>query len=70
MTTLADPVPGGRPGDVERATALTGELSGRGAHGIVLAYVDTAGIGRVKAIPTAKLPSGYGLPSATVPRRD
>ncbi|SDP31068.1 L-glutamine synthetase [Streptomyces sp. cf386] len=57
MTTLADPVPGGRPGDVERATALSGELSGRGVHGIVLAYVDTAGIGRVKAVPTAKLAS-------------
>jgi glutamine synthetase len=55
MTTLADPVPGGRPGDVERAGALSGELSGRGVHGIVLAYVDTAGIGRVKTIPTAKL---------------
>ncbi|MDN0200135.1 glutamine synthetase family protein [Streptomyces sp. S.PNR 29] len=57
MTTLADHVPGGRPGDVERATALSGELSGRGVHGIVLAYVDTAGIGRVKAIPTARLAS-------------
>ncbi|CCK25943.1 glutamine synthetase [Streptomyces davaonensis JCM 4913] len=57
MTTLADPVPGGRPGDIERATALSGELSGRGVHGIVLAYVDTAGITRVKAIPTAKLAS-------------
>ncbi len=55
MTTLADPVPGGRPGDVERATALAGELAGRGVHGIVLAYVDTAGVGRVKTVPTAKL---------------
>ncbi|WP_217207996.1 glutamine synthetase [Streptomyces sp. AC550_RSS872] len=54
MTTLADPVPGGRPGDVERADALSGELSGRGVHRIVLAYVDTAGIGRVKTTPTAK----------------
>ncbi|MFF8352323.1 glutamine synthetase [Streptomyces chartreusis] len=57
MTTLADPVPGGRPGDVERATALSGELAGRGVHGIVLAYVDTAGICRVKTVPTAKLAS-------------
>ncbi|WP_333737934.1 glutamine synthetase family protein [Streptomyces sp. IBSBF 2806] len=57
MTTLADPVPGGRPGDVERAGALSGELTGRGVHGIVLAYVDTAGIGRVKTVPTAALPS-------------
>lgn len=57
MTTLADPVPGGRPGDVERAKALGGELSGRGVHGVVLSYVDTAGVGRVKTIPTAKLAS-------------
>ncbi|WP_281156962.1 glutamine synthetase family protein [Streptomyces sp. HYC2] len=57
MTTLADPVPGGRPGDIERATALSGELAGRGVHGVVLAYVDTAGIARVKTVPTAKLPS-------------
>ncbi|WP_367319451.1 glutamine synthetase [Streptomyces sp. HUAS ZL42] len=57
MTTLADPVPGGRPGDAERATALSGELTGRGVHGIVLAYVDTAGIGRVKTVPTARLAS-------------
>ncbi|MET8246629.1 glutamine synthetase family protein [Streptomyces sp. NPDC005202] len=57
MTTLVDPVPGGRPGDVERATALSGELAGRGVHGVVLAYVDTAGIGRVKTVPTAKLPA-------------
>lgn len=55
MTTLADPVPGGRPGDVERAAALGGELAGRGVHGVVLAYVDTAGIGRVKTVPVAKL---------------
>ncbi|MGV9247137.1 glutamine synthetase [Streptomyces sp. NPDC003710] len=55
MTTLADPVPGGRPSEVERATALGAELSARGVHGIVLAYVDTAGITRVKTIPTARL---------------
>ncbi|MET8944996.1 glutamine synthetase family protein [Streptomyces sp. NPDC004542] len=56
MTTLADPVPGGRPGDVQRATALAAELTGRGVHGVVLAYVDTAGIGRVKTVPVARLP--------------
>lgn len=55
MTTLADPVPGGRPGDVERAVARAAELTGRGVHGIVLAYVDTAGVGRVKTVPTAGL---------------
>ncbi|MFF3333059.1 glutamine synthetase [Streptomyces sp. NPDC002888] len=57
MTTLADPVPGGRPGDVDRATSLSERLAGQGVHGIVLAYVDTAGIGRVKTVPTAKLAS-------------
>ncbi|MFF4568548.1 glutamine synthetase [Streptomyces sp. NPDC001410] len=55
MTTLADPVPGGRPGDLRRVASLTAELAARGVHGIVLAYVDTAGIGRVKTIPTARL---------------
>ncbi|MET9734079.1 glutamine synthetase family protein [Streptomyces sp. NPDC006458] len=55
MTTLADPVPGGRPGDVERAAGLAGELAGRGVHGIVLSYVDTAGVGRVKTVPTGRL---------------
>ncbi|MET9390112.1 glutamine synthetase family protein [Streptomyces sp. NPDC006624] len=57
MTTLADPVPGGRAGEVERATALSGELAGRGVHGVVLAYVDTAGVGRVKTVPVARLAS-------------
>lgn len=33
MTTLADPLPGGRPGEVERATALAAELAGRGCTG-------------------------------------
>ncbi len=47
MTTLAHPVPGGRPGDVERPTALGGELSGHGVPGLVPASVDTAGLGRV-----------------------
>ncbi|SOE07706.1 glutamine synthetase family protein [Streptomyces sp. Ag109_G2-15] len=55
MTTLADPVPGGRPGDRLRAAGLTADLAAQGVHGIVLAYVDTAGIGRVKTIPTARL---------------
>lgn len=56
MTTIiSDPVPGGRPGEVERALALGAELSRRAVHGIVLAYVDTAGITRVKTVPTARL---------------
>ncbi|MEU6357145.1 glutamine synthetase family protein [Streptomyces sp. NPDC047072] len=57
MTTLADPVPGGRPGDVDRATALSDELGSKGVDGVVLSYVDTAGISRVKTIPTARLAS-------------
>ncbi|MEV6832935.1 glutamine synthetase family protein [Streptomyces sp. NPDC051133] len=55
MTTLADPVPGGRPADLRRVAALTAGLAAQGVRGIVLAYVDTAGVGRVKTIPTARL---------------
>ncbi|MET7289494.1 glutamine synthetase family protein [Streptomyces sp. NPDC005573] len=55
MTTLADPVPGGRPGEPRRAAALGADLAERGVRGIVLAYVDTAGITRVKTIPPARL---------------
>ncbi|MEU8591966.1 glutamine synthetase family protein [Streptomyces sp. NPDC048664] len=55
MATHTDPVPGGRPGDAERATALRSQLSERDVHGIVLAFVDTAGVTRVKTIPTARL---------------
>ncbi|KOT97619.1 glutamine synthetase [Streptomyces sp. NRRL F-4711] len=36
---------------------MSAELTGQGVHGVVLAYVDTAGITRVKTVPTAKLPS-------------
>ncbi|MBL1103151.1 glutamine synthetase [Streptomyces sp. 5-8] len=57
MTTLADPEPGGRPDDLRRVAALTAELAAQGVHGIVLAYVDTAGVGRVKTVPTARLES-------------
>ncbi|MFG2602887.1 glutamine synthetase [Streptomyces sp. NPDC048514] len=55
MTTLTDPVPGGRPGDLRRVPALTAGLRARDVRGIVLGYVDTAGVGRVKTIPTARL---------------
>lgn len=57
MTTLSDPVPGGRPKDVARAKAHAKDLSTQGVHGVVLAYVDTAGIARVKTIPVARLAS-------------
>jgi glutamine synthetase len=55
MTTLADPVPGGRPGDVTRAESWTDRLTERGVHGVVLCYVDTAGVARVKTIPLTRL---------------
>ncbi|MFB7505268.1 glutamine synthetase family protein [Streptomyces broussonetiae] len=65
MTTLADPVPGGRPEDLRRVAGLTAELTRQGVHGIVLAYVDTAGVCRVKTVPTARLAaavtSGVGM---------
>ncbi|EFF94148.1 glutamine synthetase [Streptomyces sp. e14] len=32
-------------------------MAGRGVHGVVLSYVDTAGITRIKTIPVAKLPA-------------
>ncbi|WP_217556334.1 glutamine synthetase family protein [Streptomyces sp. GbtcB6] len=51
MPPLVDPVPGGSPGDLARAHALAHELSAQGVRGIVLAYVDTAGICRVKTVP-------------------
>jgi glutamine synthetase len=55
MTTLADPVPGGRPEDLRRVAALTTGLAARDVRGIVLAYVDTAGVCRIKTVPTARL---------------
>jgi glutamine synthetase len=55
MTTLADPVPGGRPGDHDRATERAKELASHGITGVVLSWVDTAGINRVKGIPLTAL---------------
>ncbi|MFJ6701559.1 MULTISPECIES: glutamine synthetase [unclassified Streptomyces] len=55
MPSLVDPVPGGRPGDLARAHALAHELSAQGVRAIVLAYVDTAGICRVKTVPWQRL---------------
>ncbi|MFG3296250.1 glutamine synthetase [Streptomyces sp. NPDC048179] len=57
MPPLVDPVPGGRTGDHARAHALAHELSAQGVRGIVLAYVDTAGICRVKTVPWQGLQS-------------
>lgn len=57
MTALDDPVPGGRPGQVERARRLTVELSHLASpvHGVVLSWVDTAGINRIKTVPLRRL---------------
>ena len=48
-------MPGGRPGEVERARALAGKLTASGVRGVVLSYVDTAGITRIKTVPVARL---------------
>ena len=60
-TTLAagakgDPVPGGRPGEREDAKRLAEELAGRGVRGVVLSWVDTCGVNRVKTVPLHRLP--------------
>ncbi len=52
-----DPVPGGRPGDAERADRLAGELATDGVHGVVMSWVDTCGVNRVKTVPVARLGS-------------
>jgi glutamine synthetase len=57
VTMFEDPVPGGRPGEVEHATRQAEELTAAGVHGVVLSWVDTVGVNRVKAVPVAKLPS-------------
>jgi glutamine synthetase len=55
MTTTADPVPGGRPGDPEHAIEQAAELAAAGVSGVVLSWVDTAGINRVKTVPVTAL---------------
>jgi glutamine synthetase len=55
--TLADPLPGGRPGEVALAQRLAGDLAAQGVHGVVLPFVDTAGITRVKTVPVSALES-------------
>nr|MDT0666491.1 glutamine synthetase [Micromonospora sp. DSM 115978] len=54
---LADPLPGGRPGDVQRAEALAAQLTTAGVRTVALCYVDTAGITRAKCVPVARLGS-------------
>ena len=55
MTTLADPVPGGRPGDHDRATERAAELARHGIAAVALSWVDTAGINRTKTVPLTAL---------------
>jgi glutamine synthetase len=52
---VSDPVPGGRPGEHDRSTERSAELAGHGVQCVVLSWVDTAGINRVKTIPVAAL---------------
>lgn len=52
-----DPVPGGRPGEVQQAERLVDELTALGVKGVALCWVDTCGVTRVKAIPVRRLPS-------------
>jgi glutamine synthetase len=54
---MTDPVPGGRPGEVERARALADDLAGRGVHGVVLSWIDTVGVNRIKTVPVRRLAS-------------
>ncbi len=53
----ADPRPGGRPGEVAAAERYAGQLAGRDVHGVICSWVDTAGINRIKTVPTRRLPS-------------
>lgn len=57
MATLADPVPGGAEGVVERAERTAAALRARKVHGVVLSWVDTCGVNRIKAVPVARLVS-------------
>jgi glutamine synthetase len=55
MTTIADPVPGGRRGEHDRATERAADLARHGVTGVALSWVDTAGINRIKTIPLTAL---------------
>lgn len=58
-------MPTDRAADITRATELAAQLQRQGLHGIVLSYVETAGINRIKTVPIARLPrateSGVGM---------
>jgi glutamine synthetase len=51
-----------------RAEKLASELSKEGVRGVVLSYVDTAGITRIKTVPVGRLPrtARWGVGMSTV----
>ena len=60
------------PGDPDQLTAraeeIAGKLSQENVHGVVLSYVDTAGITRIKTVPVARLAKAarWGVGMSTV----
>jgi len=57
VTTYADPVPGGRAGDGEKAERLADDLAAAEVQGVVMSWVDTCGVNRVKTVPVSRLAS-------------
>src|SRR4051812_14674768 len=53
---------------IGRAKEIAEKLRADGIRGVVLSYVDTAGVTRIKAVPLARLPraAGYGVGMSTV----
>jgi len=50
-------VSGGRPDTAAQAAELAQQLAGRGVHGVVMSWIDTCGVNRVKTVPVARLES-------------
>jgi glutamine synthetase len=57
MSTLEDPSPAGRAGEVEAARRRAEELRSAGVQGVVLSWVDTVGVNRIKTVPVSRLAS-------------
>src|SRR4029453_8482002 len=51
-----------------RAEEIAGKLGQEGVRGVVLSYVDTAGITRIKTVPVGRLPrtARWGVGMSTV----
>ena len=45
-----------RTGHASRARSVAGRLGDEGVEGVILSFVDTAGVNRVKTVPAARLP--------------